>query len=157
VSVSRRSTNKATAVELTELAERLRSTISNFVRAVRLDSDTPTTAQSETLAVLDRHGAMSTAQLAALRNVKHQSMRLVIGQLERERLIEKSGNPQDGRSQLIVLTLKGRDALGEDRRRRGELIAQALCKHTSAEERRTLVAAVAILERITPVRKKSTH
>ncbi|WP_449466791.1 MarR family winged helix-turn-helix transcriptional regulator [Stenotrophomonas humi] len=141
-------TRKETPAELMALAERLRSTIGNFVRAVRTDSDTPTNAQSETLAALDRHGAMSVAQLAAARNVKHQSMRVVVEQLEREGLIKKSNNPQDRRSQLITPTCEGRAALGDDRRQRMESIARALRDCTTSEERQILHSAIGLLERI---------
>lgn len=144
-------TNKKAPAELMELAEHLRSSIGGFVRAVRAGTDTPTTTQSETLALLDRRGAMSTAQLAAARNVKHQSMRVVVEQLEKEGLITKAIDPQDRRSQLIALTGEGKSVLGDDRQLRMEWMAQALRDHATTEERQALETAIALLERITAV------
>lgn len=92
-----------------DLAEKLRYTVGKFVRAIRLKADTPTTSQSETLALLDRNGPLSVAELAGLRNVRHQSMRLVISQLEGNVLVGRLPNPADGRSQLLSITAKGQD------------------------------------------------
>ncbi len=134
--------------ELLGLAERLRQAVGNFVRAVRARSNTPKTARFETLAFLDREGAMSTAKLAERRNVKHQSMRLVIEQLERGGLIEKAIDERDRRSQLVTLTPQGQTALVGDRQLRTAWMARALQEQVTAEERRILEDAILILERI---------
>jgi DNA-binding MarR family transcriptional regulator len=134
--------------ELLRLAERLRRAVGNFVRAVRGRSNTPKTARSDTLALLDREGAMSTAKLAQHRNVKHQSMRLVIEQLEREGLIEKAIDVSDRRSQLVTLTPQGRTALVDDRQLRTVWMARALQEQVTAQECRILEDAIVILERI---------
>lgn len=130
------------------LAERLRLAIGDFVRATRAQADTPGTARSETLGLLDRAGPMSTAALAEQRNVKHQSMRLVVAQLEEDGLIERRENPHDRRSQLVALTGPGRATLLADRQARAAWIANVLRDRLSAEERRTLENAVDILARI---------
>lgn len=130
------------------LAERMRQAVGDFVRATRAQADTPSTARAETLGLLDREGPMSTAALAEKRHVKHQSMRLVLAQLEQDGLIGRVVNPHDRRSQLVTLTGPGRAALVDDRRARAAWIAHVLRKQVTAEERRTLETAVAILGRI---------
>jgi DNA-binding MarR family transcriptional regulator len=130
------------------LAERLRRAIGDFVRVVRAQADTPTTARLETLDLLDRAGALTTAALAQRRHVKHQSMRLVIEQLERDGLVEKTADPQDRRGQLIVLRLEGRAALAQDRQARALWIATALRDHIGSEGRRDLERAIGLLERL---------
>lgn len=131
-----------------ELAENLRRVIGKFVRAVRSQAETPTTSQSETLALLDKEGPSSVAELAIRRNVKHQSMRLVVGQLEAEGLVGKMPNPGDGRSQLLSLTAKGQETLSRSREARTCWIANVIEDRLSDQERRTLRAAIDVLERI---------
>lgn len=134
--------------DILALAERMRQALGDFVRATRAQADTPSTARAETLGLLDREGAMSTAALAEKRNVKHQSMRLVLAQLEEDGLIERSANTHDRRSQLVALTAQGRAALLGDRRARAEWIAKALRDQLTAEERHALETTVAVLARI---------
>jgi DNA-binding MarR family transcriptional regulator len=130
------------------LAEKLRHTLGNFVRAIRLQADTPTTSQSETLAHLDRKGPLSVAELASLRNVRHQSMRLVVSQLEENGLVGRLPNPADGRSQLLSITTKGRDQLSLSRDARASKIASLIEERLSDQERQTLQAAITIIERL---------
>jgi DNA-binding MarR family transcriptional regulator len=136
------------APETTELAERLRHVIGGFVRAVRTEAGTPTSVQSETLGLLDRQGAMSVADMAALRNVRHQSMRLVIGQLEAQDLVSRTTDPKDRRSQLIVLTQKGTEMLANSRSARTAWIADCLEHAVSEEERRNLSLSIDVLQRV---------
>ncbi|KRB57079.1 hypothetical protein ASE04_28695 [Rhizobium sp. Root708] len=134
--------------EALALAENLRRTLSKFVRGIRLQAETPTTSQSETLSLLERDGPLSVAQLASLRSVKHQSMRLVVGQLEVDGLVGKLPNPADGRSQLLSLTAKGREKLSRSREARASKIAALIEERLSDQDRQTLRAAIAVIERL---------
>ncbi len=134
--------------ELLALAEDLRVTVGKFVRGVRTHANTPTTSQSETLALLDRAGPLSVAELAERRNVKHQSMRLVAGQLEAEGLVRKTPHPADGRSQLLSMTEAGRERLADARKARTSEIAKLIEERLSAADRQTLEAAIGIIERL---------
>lgn len=133
------------------LAERMRQAVGDFVRATRAQAETPSTARAETLGLLDRAGPMSTAALAEQRKVKHQSMRLVVAQLEEAGLVERAVNPHDGRSRLVALTGQGRAALVAERRARAEWLARTLRERLSAEERCTLATAVDILKKIAAI------
>jgi DNA-binding MarR family transcriptional regulator len=130
------------------LAEDLRVTLGKFVRGVKIKADTPTTSQSETLSLLDLSGPLSVAELAERRNVRHQSMRLVAGQLESDGLISKMPNPADGRSQLLTITENGRAELLRSRRARTSEIAALIEERLSQEDRRALEAAVRLLDRL---------
>ncbi|WP_085082862.1 MarR family winged helix-turn-helix transcriptional regulator [Azospirillum oryzae] len=130
------------------LAEWLRDTISRFIRSVRNETDTPTTSQSETLLLLEKRGPLSVAELANCRNVRHQSMRLVTAQLETEGLVCRLPNPADGRSQLLSITEKGREGLSRSREARTSKIAALIEERLSEEDRRTLEAAIPIIERL---------
>lgn len=140
--------DKPTA-EALALGEELRRVVGRFVRGVRRQADTPTSSQSETLALIDRQGAMTVASLAAERKVKHQSMRLVVGQLEQSGLIQRLPNPEDGRSQLIALSEAGRAALARSREARQREIASLIDERLSDDDRRALRAAIALIEKLT--------
>lgn len=130
------------------LAEDLRATLGRFVRGVKTQANTPTTSQSETLSLLDRAGPLSVAELADRRKVRHQSMRLVAGQLESDGLISKMPNPADGRSQLLSITESGQAELFRAREARTAQIAGLIEERLSDEERQTLQAAIRIIERL---------
>lgn len=131
-----------------QVAEALRSIIGNLVRKVRGEAQTPSSAQSETLGFIDRNGPASISEMAAWRHVRHQSMRLVIDQLEMQGLVDRAPDPADGRKQLITLTREGRCALESQRNQRSQWLADQLRQKTSAAELDTLGAAIQILERL---------
>ncbi|TWF52058.1 MarR family winged helix-turn-helix transcriptional regulator [Neorhizobium alkalisoli] len=131
-----------------ELAESLRDVIGRFVRNVRTGAGTPTSAQSETLGLLDRNGPLSVAGMAQTRNVKHQSMRLVVAQLEGDGLVERLADPQDRRSQLVSITPKGKEALSSSRGARVDWIATALESELTEEERQVLRQSIGILAKL---------
>ncbi|MBD9525470.1 MarR family winged helix-turn-helix transcriptional regulator [Paracoccus sp. PAR01] len=130
------------------LAESLRITLGRFVRGVKTQANTPTTPQSETLSLLDQAGPLSVAELAERRNVRHQSMRLVAAQLEAECLISKLPNPADGRSQLLSITPKGQEKLSSSREARTCQIADLIEERLSEQDKRTLAAAILVIERL---------
>lgn len=130
------------------LAEELRGVVGQFVRAVRARAGTPSDAQGETLAFLERAGPVSIAALADGRGVKHQSMRLVTARLEAEGLIELLEDPQDRRGYLVRLTKKGAAANAAARKARAQWIAAALAATLEPGEMATLKAAVPLLRKI---------
>lgn len=131
-----------------ELAENLRVTLGRFVRGIKAQAGTPTTSQSETLSILDRAGPLTVSQLADRRNVKHQSMRLVAGHLESDGLISKMPSPADGRSQLLSITESGRAFLSRAREARTSEIAKLIADRLSKQDKRTLEAAIKVIERL---------
>ncbi|WP_213877112.1 MarR family winged helix-turn-helix transcriptional regulator [Pseudomonas sp. dw_358] len=131
-----------------QLAEALRQVVGNLVRKVRGEAQTPSSAQSETLGFIDRHGPASVSELAAHRQVKHQSMRLVVAQLETRQLVSRAADPNDGRKQLLALTPAGLELLLAEQRQRRDWLATRLAQQVSSAERQTLGAAVQILEKL---------
>lgn len=130
------------------LAEELREIVSAFIRNVRISTGTIRTSQYETLDLLDTHHALSIAELASLRGVKHQSMRLVINELELQRLVQRQKNPQDARAQLIVLSENARALLADARAKRVEWIAARLDARLSEAERGDLQKGLAALHKL---------
>ena len=135
--------------ELVALAEGLRQAVGGFVRKVRAVADTPRAAWSDSLEDLDRHGSMTVAMLARLRQVRHQSMRVVVAQLEGEGFVTRAPDPADARGQIVEITRAGRAILASSRVVRSHWIAAALEVHATARERQALVTAIAVLRRLT--------
>ncbi len=135
--------------ELVALAEELRQAVGSFVRKVRAATDTPHDARLDTLDDLDRHGPMTVAALARLRQVRHQSMRMVVAQLETKALLGRAPDAQDARGQIVAITEAGRTALMASRSARARWIASGLQAHTTLQERQAVATAVDVLRRLT--------
>lgn len=134
--------------ELAELAENLRRSVGEFVRRVRQAADTPSTAQSDTLGDLDRHGPMTVAALARLHQVRHQSMRVTVAQLETDSLVVRAPDPADARGHTVTLTEAGRAVLAAARAARTDWIAAGLRAHATARERQAVASAIDVLRRL---------
>lgn len=137
-----------TEAEAHRLAEDLRRSVGGFVRAIRHETGTTKSAQSEALDLLDRRGPMNVAALAQTRGVAHQSMRLVVAQLEASGLVRQDADPSDRRSRLISISPSGRETLAQERGLRTSRIADAIRSTLSPDERDLLRAATAILDRL---------
>ncbi|GAA5053156.1 MarR family winged helix-turn-helix transcriptional regulator [Streptomyces similanensis] len=107
-----------------------------------------TPSQTSVLSRLDKDGEASVSDLAAAEGVRHQSVASIVGILVERGLVARRPDPEDGRRQLVFVTDGGHTFL-EDRRRAGEgWLARAVQDQCTEEERRTLLAAAAVLERI---------
>ncbi|TXS04884.1 MarR family transcriptional regulator [Streptomyces sp. col6] len=107
-----------------------------------------TPSQTSVLSRLDKDGEASVVDLAAAEGVRHQSVASTVGALVERGLADRRRDPEDGRRQLVHVTESGHAFL-EDRRRAGEgWLARTLEEQCTEEERRTLLAATAVLERI---------
>ncbi|MFD4899414.1 MarR family winged helix-turn-helix transcriptional regulator [Streptomyces sp. NPDC057699] len=107
-----------------------------------------TPSQTSVLSRLDKDGEASVSDLAAAERVRHQSVATIAGALEERGLVARRPDPKDGRRQLVFVTESGHAFL-EDRRRAGEgWLASALEEQCTEEERRMLLEATAVLERI---------
>jgi DNA-binding MarR family transcriptional regulator len=140
--------NVVSAVVGPELAERTRRVIGSFVRTTRFHTNTLRSARTETLDILAREGALSVAELAARRKVKHQSMRLVVMQLEAAGMLRKESNPSDRRSQLVGLTREGKASVLKGRKARSAWIETALRETFTAKEIACLVTSLEAMERL---------
>ena len=103
---------------------------------------------------LDRTGPMTTADLARAEMVKPQSMGSFLAELEQDGLVRRQPHPTDGRQILFSLT----DAGVETRRQRHAAklawLATAI-ERCDADERRTLVDAIALIQRLGESRESS--
>ncbi|MFG3280724.1 MarR family winged helix-turn-helix transcriptional regulator [Streptomyces sp. NPDC048111] len=131
-----------------ELAEQLRMTVGELVRAVR-PADTMPPGEAAVLGYLDRGGPLTTADLAQQRGVSHQSAAKAVKELLGQGLVRAEDHPSDGRKFLLHLTAAGSRRLAEERRRRAAWIGGAIGDVLDAAERETLAAALPLLSRLT--------
>ncbi|MEU3496845.1 MarR family winged helix-turn-helix transcriptional regulator [Kitasatospora cineracea] len=132
-------------------SQRVRSVIGKLRRRIRAAAGTGdfTLTQASTVGrLLDSTGGLTTSDLAVAEGMRHQSMATTIAALAAEGLVERQRDPEDGRRLLIALTPEGRRRAEEGRRARGEWLAAELQRKCTEEERQTVIAAMAVLERL---------
>lgn len=111
------------------------------------DQDDLTPSQSSVLSRLDKDGPASASELAAAERVRPQSMAAILSTLREVDLIQRHPDPEDGRRQVVSLTRAGRHRMRGDRKVRQEWLAQALQDQCTEAERRTIVEALALLDK----------
>lgn len=85
--------------------------------------------------------------LAEIEGVAAASISGIVARLAEKGMVVRSPNPEDGRSFLVELSDLGREVLEKGREERTAIVAGRL-ERLSLEERETLAAAVAILNRL---------
>ncbi|MFF3193902.1 MarR family winged helix-turn-helix transcriptional regulator [Streptomyces sp. SCPE 10] len=130
------------------LAEELRRSIGELVRAVRT-VDTMPPGEAAILGFLDRGGPLTTAELARLRGVTHQSAAKSVKDLSADGLIHGEQHPEDGRKLLLHLTDAGRSRLQRERATRVGALGAAIRETFDPDEMQRLGEAVALLSRLT--------
>jgi DNA-binding MarR family transcriptional regulator len=134
----------AAARDLRVLFSRLRRRL----RSLGVDEDL-TPSQTAVLTRLWKEGASSASALAGAERVRPQSMATIVAALEQRGLIERAPDPEDGRRQVVSLTARGRRRAESDRRLREEWLARAIQERYSERERRVILDALSLLERLT--------
>lgn len=130
------------------LAEELRRSVGELVRAVRT-VDTMPPGEAAVLGFLDRGGPLTTADLARLRGVTHQSAAKSVKELSADGLVRGEPHPDDGRKLLLHLTDAGRSRLQRERTGRADSLGAAIRETFTSDERRQLGESVALLSRLT--------
>ncbi|MER5274646.1 MarR family transcriptional regulator [Streptomyces sp. NPDC002809] len=133
-----------------EVANHLASVVGRLLRRLRSSSSesllTPT--QRSVLARLDDGGPATTADLARSEFVRPQSMRLTLGALEEQGLVDRAPDPVDGRKSVMSVTDAGRATLAEVRAAKRNWLADAIAAELDGAERRTVAEAAALVERL---------
>jgi DNA-binding MarR family transcriptional regulator len=130
-----------------QIAGELRTVISLLVRRLRRQ-DGMTLPLLMALGRLERDGVQSVADMARSERVRPQSMAQTVEQLERDGLVAREPDPDDGRRALVRITHAGDDALLAERRRRDAWLVGMIERELSDEERGLLAAALPLLERL---------
>jgi DNA-binding MarR family transcriptional regulator len=134
----------AAARDLRVVFSRLRRRL----RDVAIGADL-TPSQTAVLTRLWKEGASSASALAGAERVRPQSMATLLAALDQHGFIERTPDPEDGRRQVVSLTEAGRERAESDRQVREEWLARAMHERYSEPERRIILDALSLLERLT--------
>ncbi|WP_276042800.1 MarR family winged helix-turn-helix transcriptional regulator [Mycobacterium palustre] len=113
-----------------------------------VSDDDLTPSQIAVLNRLWKEGASSASMLAGAERVRPQSMATIVAALERRGLIERTPDPKDRRRQMVSLTTSGRRRAESHRQVREEWLARAIQERYSERERRVILDALSLLERL---------
>jgi DNA-binding MarR family transcriptional regulator len=131
-----------------DLAVRLRLAIARTARRLRQEAgEELSPSQTAALATIDRHGPLTPSELATREGIQRPTVTRIVSRLEEGGLVQRTRDPQDGRSALVALTPEGRELLARGRTRKDAYLARRL-RELDAEERATLQRAATILERL---------
>ncbi|MEU9591631.1 MarR family transcriptional regulator [Streptomyces sp. NPDC048193] len=130
------------------LAEDLRREVGELVRAVRT-VDTMSTGEAAILGFLDRRGPLTTADLARLRGVTHQSAAKSVKALSGDGLVRAEPHHDDGRKLLLHLTEAGRSRLRRERALRAGALGAAIRETFDPDEKQLLSESLTLLSRLT--------
>jgi DNA-binding MarR family transcriptional regulator len=144
-------TSATTDTSLTDSAARLRMAIVRTSRRLRQEAAgavgelTPTSAAA--LATVERHGPLTPSELAEVERVKRPTATRTLRVLGEADLVERTPDPEDGRSALVSITAAGRERLRRLRGRKNAYLARRM-RDLPAADVETLERAAEILERI---------
>jgi DNA-binding MarR family transcriptional regulator len=131
------------------VADRLHSAAIHLLRRLRRQDDAMglTPARASALSIMVFGGPVTLGQLAVAEQVSAPTTtRLVVG-MERDGLVRREDDPNDGRVVWLHPTAKGTRLLHEGRQRRVAALASEIAALDEAE-RMTLAAAADIIERV---------
>jgi DNA-binding MarR family transcriptional regulator len=143
--------NPHLALSAVQASEKVRAVIGRLRRRIlnAAQDEDLTFGQASVLARLSGWQGVTASQLATAEGVRHQSMTSTIAALAALGLVERNPDPDDGRRVLISLTEQGRLRVEEGRQSRQEWLAGQLQERCTEEERQVVLAAMAVLGRLT--------
>ena len=140
-------TTKSTTTHA-DLAARLRLSVTRTARRLRQEAGTDLSPSLQAaLATIERHGPLTPSELAAAERVQRPTATRVAARLEEQGLIERTGDPADGRVSLLSVTRDGRELLRRLRARKNVYLARRL-RNLPAEDLAALERAADVLERM---------
>jgi DNA-binding MarR family transcriptional regulator len=141
-------------VVLNEADERaasdLRVALGRIVRRLRQAHEPGELTLSEVsvLSRLDRDGPATPGVLAGGERVRPQAMGATLAALEQRGLVARMPDPDDGRRVSMSVTEAGRQVLLDRRSASVQRMTRALAEGFTPEERRRLIDAIPLLDRL---------
>jgi len=136
--------------EITDAVARLRLVVRMLNRRAQAGTGagSPTRSEQAVLAWVEDRGPLTPSALATLEQVRPQSMGQTLDAVVRRGWGTRAAHPSDRRQVLIALTDAGRIALDRGRQLRQAWLVEAMRTRLDAEEQRTVIAAIALLDRM---------
>ncbi|MCX5387069.1 MarR family winged helix-turn-helix transcriptional regulator [Streptomyces sp. NBC_00083] len=133
-----------------EVAATLRLAVGRIARKLRRTHAVGDTTLSEVsvLARLERDGPDSPGALAELERVRPQAMATTLAALEQRGLVNREPDPSDRRRVVMTVTEAGRTVILDRRSESVRGLAHAIEDELTPAERRQLVDALSLLERL---------
>jgi len=100
------------------------------------------------LGSLHRAGPMSAVELARREGLQPQSLSRLLARLDKQGLIARSVDPQDGRRHVIAITPGGVEMLVQQIMKRREWLGERMAQRLTGAERATLLDAAALMLRL---------
>jgi DNA-binding MarR family transcriptional regulator len=133
---------------LEETAAHLRLVINRAARRMRQEAGTEMRpSRASALVTVELHGPLTPSELAEIEGVKRPTATRILRGLEAEGLIERTPDPNDGRSALISITAEGRERLRRLRRRKNAYLARRM-RGLDAGDVASLERSAEILEQL---------
>jgi DNA-binding MarR family transcriptional regulator len=104
-------------------------------------------SRASALVTVELHGPLTPSELAEIEGVKRPTATRILRGLEGEGLIERTPDPNDGRSALISITPEGRERLRRLRRRKNAYLARRM-RGLEAADVESLERSAQILEQL---------
>ena len=131
-----------------DLATRLRLALTRTARRLRQEAGTDLTPSlSAALATVERHGPLSPSELAGIEGVRRPTATRIVTKLAGAGLVDRGGDPADGRVSLVSISAAGSALLHKMRMRKNAYLARRL-RELPAEDIAALERAADILERM---------
>ncbi|MDT5353723.1 MAG: hypothetical protein QOJ56_2255 [Mycobacterium sp.] len=105
-------------------------------------------SQVTTLHRIAEEGPTTVSALAVAEHVRPQSMAETVAALREEGLVSAKSDPTDGRKTLMSITPSGRKLISSIGPIREDWLAAAIDQHLTVTERRTLLKAADIMQRL---------
>ena len=131
-----------------DLAARLRLAVTRTARRLRQEAGSDLSPSlAAALATVERHGPLTPSELAHAERVQRPTATRIAARLEAEGLVERSGDPADGRVSLLSATPEGLALLRRLRTRKTAYLARRL-RDLPEEDLAALERAADVLERM---------
>ena len=132
----------------TDLATRLRLAVTRTARRLRQQAGTDLSPSlAAALATVEARSPLSPSELASIEGVKRPTATRIVAKLAASGLVQRAGDPADGRVSLVSITPAGSALLHKMRRRKNAYLARRL-RDLPPEDVAALERAAEVLERL---------
>jgi DNA-binding MarR family transcriptional regulator len=136
-----------TSIE-TDLATRLRLAVTRTARRLRQQAGTDLTPSlAAALATVEKRGPITPSELAEIEAVKRPTATKLVAKLAAAGLVDRAGDPSDGRVSLVSISPEGSALLSKMRMRKNAYLASRL-RALPPDDIAALERAAEVLERL---------